>query len=400
MLAAALLVVLAVARAGAGWLARGAAPASRPRGTLLPPLAIRGAPGVGDARRQRCASRSTRPGDGSVALRSRATGAAWARTDGRASSGARRRPCSGPLDADLTLVASDGRALSDTVTVRVRDRAFVGDVAIAGGLSALSRASAAEPLAAGEPLRVPRGTVLRVEARASADLAAIGVVRERRGATRCASRRRRAAGAACSTSGWGACGTGSRGAAGGPIADVPAPLEVQVVARPGAARRDPRAGGGHGARGGGVVTLRLAASDDHGVAAVALRAWREHGGRAGPVSEQRLARPGAAAWATEVPIDLASRGLEPGDALHLVLAVTDDSPWRQTGESRALVIRVPTLEETRALARALGDSAAARTAAAAARGARPRAADARGGAHARRAATARASRAERPRRAR
>src|SRR5918912_1985530 len=57
--------------------------------------------------------------------------------------------------------------------------------------------------------------------------------------------------------------------------------------------------------------------------------------------------------------------LVPGDELHVVVAATDASPWRQTGVSRELVLRIPSLEERRQMARALGDSAAAHASAAA-----------------------------------
>jgi len=360
-LAAALLFVAVTARrAPDGWRA-----VLHPRrvldGTLLPPLAIRGAPSSvlrGDSVRITIDA----PGRKTVAVRSRATGAAWAQQMVRVQDGAAATVL-GPLDADLTLVASDGRAVSDTVTVRVRDRAFVGDVAIQAVYPRyLGRPP--EPLAAGEPLRVPQGTVLRLEARASADLAAIGVVRDGASDTlRLATSAHR---------GRGALDVGTGGvwhwfarSAGGPIADVPAALEIQVIPdlAPRAEILAPAAD--TVVADGATVTMRVAASDDHGIATASLRGWREHGGRASPATEQLLAHPGAAAWAAEVPVDLAARGLEPGDALHLVLSVMDDSPWHQTGESRALVIRVPTLEETRALARSLGDSAAARTAAAA-----------------------------------
>ena len=56
-------------------------------------------------------------------------------------------------------------------------------------------------------------------------------------------------------------------------------------------------------------------------------------------------------------LDLAPRGLKPGDALHVKIVATDNSPWAQRGESRELLLKIPTMEERRAIARASMDSA-------------------------------------------
>src|SRR5688572_23724460 len=66
-------------------------------------------------------------------------------------------------------------------------------------------------------------------------------------------------------------------------------------------------------------------------------------------------------------LDLAARQLGPGDVLKVQIHAIDNSPWANRGVSRELVIRVPTMEERRQLARNAADSAAfeARSAAAA-----------------------------------
>ena len=56
-------------------------------------------------------------------------------------------------------------------------------------------------------------------------------------------------------------------------------------------------------------------------------------------------------------LDLAPRELQPGDALHVKIVATDDSPWGQKGESRELLLKIPTMEERRAMARDAADSA-------------------------------------------
>src|SRR5690349_20090421 len=75
----------------------------------------------------------------------------------------------GPLRGDLTIIATDGRSVSDTAIVRVTDRPFVGAVAMRATYPAyLGRP--AEGLAVGEPARVPQGTIIEIAGRASTAL--------------------------------------------------------------------------------------------------------------------------------------------------------------------------------------------------------------------------------------
>ena len=62
-------------------------------------------------------------------------------------------------------------------------------------------------------------------------------------------------------------------------------------------------------------------------------------------------------------LDLATRALQPGDAVHIVARATDASPWHQSTESRILVLRIPSLSDQRLLARETADSALATAAA-------------------------------------
>jgi hypothetical protein len=291
-----------------------------------------------------------------ITLASRATGRPW-RTDALAVTGDVATVQLGPVDADLVLVASDGRVSSDTVVIRVTDRPFVGDVSVRAQYPAyLGRAP--EILPAGEVARIPRGTVLAIRGRASVALSAIALAR---GAdTVRLTPDDHAFGGRLSSPESGRWAWIAQGAQ-GPIADVPAPLELEVVADSApvaeilAPQRDTVVLAED------RVRLRAAASDDHGVATVMLRSWRvPDGGTAQPAVMQAIATPGEAQWLGEVAIELSARGLEPGDALHVVLEATDASPWRQTGASRELVLRVPSLRERREIARALADSAVAR----------------------------------------
>src|SRR6185503_12443984 len=72
---------------------------------------------------------------------------------------------------------------------------------------------------------------------------------------------------------------------------------------------------------------------------------------------QRLVEASAMVWDGSLVLDLAPRGLKPGDALHLKFVAIDNSPWAQRGESRELLLKIPTMEERRALAREAMDSA-------------------------------------------
>lgn len=330
------------------------------RGTLLPALEIVDLP---DAvlRGERVRLRVSAEGRRSVTLHSRATGSAWSAAvipvvDGRAEA------IVGPLDADLVLVAGDGRALSDTVTIRVADRPFLDNVAMRAIYpSYLGRAP--EPLPAGELARLPRGTVIELRGRASTELRDVRLVLEDDSVAMRVDGHTFAGRLVAERSGrWTWLAQGVRM----PVTDVPPPLELEVLAdsAPRVEILSPRSDTLVAVD--DQLALRVAATDDHGLANIVVRSWRRlHGGADQPVMAQRLAEGQSTQWSGEAPIDLAARGLEPGDALHVVVAATDDSPWAQTGLSRELVIRVPSLAEQRAIARALGDSAVADAVAAA-----------------------------------
>ena len=66
---------------------------------------------------------------------------------------------------DLRLVASDGRASSDSVVIHAADRPFLGAVVLRVSYPwYLGRAP--ENLPVGEPMRLPRGTVVDISGRA------------------------------------------------------------------------------------------------------------------------------------------------------------------------------------------------------------------------------------------
>ncbi|HEV7994173.1 MAG TPA: DUF4175 family protein [Gemmatimonadaceae bacterium] len=304
------------------------------------------------------------PGRQRVMLSVRQTGEAW-RVD-TVSVDARTGTARWTLDAlrgDLRLVASDGRASSDSVVIHAADRPFLGAVVLRVTYpSYLGRPP--ETLPVGEPMHLPRGTVLSISGRASVPLASASLAGES-GET-----------IAFTTNGhtfdgrlvaehsaklrWLASGST------GPVADLPAPLELDV--QPDSAPRieitaptgdtvlaaDDRVG------------LGLTASDDHGLATVALRIARIVAGTDGAPVGQPVASAVGTSWVGVATVDVSALQLQPGDAVRVRAEAVDQSPWSQRGVSRDLVIKRPTMEESRSGARALGDSAVREARAAAA----------------------------------
>lgn len=355
------LATVAVARdvAPDGWRAM-RHPVQAWSGELLPPLVILDPPTHvlrGEDVRLNVAAPERRI----VQLHTRATGRPWNEQNLPVEQGT-ATVVLGPVDADLKVIASDGRATSDTVVIQVTDRPFVGDVAINATYPAYLR-RAPEVLAVGEPLRVPRGTSLQVRGRASTALRSVSLAREGDTIHLTPDGHAFAGRFSAQESGrWTWRAAGGQGA----IADVPAALELTVLAdsSPRIEILTPRTDTIVAA--GDRIELRAEASDDHGIGSIVLRSWRRQGsGQTMPEVTQALTAPAEPRWLGAVPLDLAPRGLEPGDELHVVLVATDDSPWRQRAESRELILRVPTLAERREMARALADSTASRAAAAA-----------------------------------
>ena len=260
----------------------------------------------------------------------------------------------GPLRGDLRIVATDGRSASDTATVRVTDRPFVGAVSMRATYPAyLGRP--AEAIAVGEPARVPQGTVIEISGRASTALRDVRLgtlgdtfafrVSDHSFDGRFSARK-------SGHYAWLANGTN------GPIADVPPPLELEVVpdSAPHVELVSPATD--TIVAGDDKIPLHATVSDDHGVSHVELVTWRQGTtGVAQTPTTQRLADVSATVWDGSTVLDLAARALKPGDALHVKVVALDNSPWGQRGESRELLLKIPTMEERRAIARASMDSA-------------------------------------------
>ena len=349
-------------------------PVSAWRGTLLPRIAFDNLPPTvlrGETLRLRVAAAQR----ASITVSQRVPGEAWTtqtlvvdRRTGIAMTEI------GPLRGDLTVVASDGRSATDTSIVRVTDRPFVGAVSMRATYpSYLGRP--AEGLPVGEPARVPQGTVIEIAGRASASLRGVRLASAADTIPLQANDRTFSGRFEPKRTGryaWLAAG----GA--GPISDVPAPLELEVVADSAPRVELVSPAIDTIVAGDDRITLRATASDDHGLARVEIVSWSQGiGGQKAPVT-QRIAEGAATVWDGSAVLDMAPRNLQPGDALHVKIVATDNSPWAQRGESRELLLKIPTMEERRAIARASMDSAVsqARSAAQAERSLQQRTADA------------------------
>ncbi len=322
------------------------------RGTLLAPLAFDHLPAAvmrGDTVRVVVAA----PGRTRIRLQNRTTGEGWSTRalDVSPVTGLATVTL-GPLRGDLSLVVTDGRTSSDTATVRVTDRPFVGAITMRAVYPAyLDRP--AETLPVGEAVVVPRGTAVEFTGRASTPLVAVGLVRDRDSVALRANARAfggRFTPAASGTWSWYARGADVA------VEDLPAPLDVTVLpdSAPHVDILAPLADTLVAAL--DTVSVQGAASDDHGLAAVDLHLWRPGPGGTRTERTQRLAVNQGPAWGGSAVIDLSAQHLNPGDALHVTISAVDNSPWAQHGTSRELLLKVPSMDERRQMARAAADS--------------------------------------------
>ena len=319
------------------------------RGELLPLPTLDDVP-ASIARGRSFRVRVAAPGRRAVTLRERQTGAAWReRTISLGQDGATWVDI-GPVAADMHLLLTDGRVATAEHVVHVMDRAYVGNVVVRatpprylGGTT--------ERVSADEPIRVPRGTLLEISGDGSAALRAIALANGADTVALATAGQRFAGSVRAERDArweWVAI------AADGGDLEKPNALTVEVTAdsAPQIAIAQPE--GDTVVLGDGRATLRLVASDDHGLSRVALSVERATGGQ----SSRELARDLPARWAADAALDAAALGLRPGYAVRVSAEATDNSPWAQTARSRTVVLRLPGLAEQREMARAAADSLA------------------------------------------
>ncbi|MBX7118683.1 MAG: hypothetical protein K1X31_06755 [Gemmatimonadaceae bacterium] len=349
------------ALAGGTWTTRGdgwralLSPVAAWRGTLLPALAVAEAP-----RRLPRGGAATivlaAEGRRDVTLRWRLTGAGWRDTILAVGGDGRVAVTLGPIDADLALLATDGRAESDTALVRVVDRPFLGDVTIRATYPAyLGRP--AERLDAELPLRLPAGTRLAFEGHSSESLAAVALVEEGRRIAFTVS-------GTSFTGGWSPVEGGTftweaRGTAQA-IEDLPPPLAVEVLADslPRVEILEPT--------GELVVTaedrvgIELLAQDDHALTGVWLR--RRVLGADGSTLDStvyQLSAEREAEWVGGALQEMKQLALEPGMRVEYVAVARDAAPGHAEARSAPLVLRMPSTDEERRAAREASERAVA-----------------------------------------
>ncbi|MGA1416916.1 MAG: hypothetical protein ACO327_00755 [Gemmatimonadaceae bacterium] len=365
----------------AGWTSHAAAdgwrvmgrPIAAARGELLAPLGFEGLP-IGVARGRSLAITLRAAGRPTAQVRWRTLGAGWRDTLLAVATDGRARLTLGRVEADLRLVASDGRTATDTALVRAVDRPFLGDVRVTAVFPGyLGRAS--ESVDPELPVRIPDGTVLTIEGRASERLASVALIPVAADveASGPAPRAARVALAVdglrfggrfmpmrSGTYGWEAAGASTA------IEELPVPLAVEVipdlapritiVSPEGPVRVDPAA----------RLALEVVAEDDHRLGAILLRRQVvDAQGRIGASVESALTAGGEAAWVGGVQLDLAALALTPGAKVRLVAIAREAGPRARSVESAPLELQVPTADEGREAAREVGDAAAAAAIAAA-----------------------------------
>ena len=331
------------------------------RGTLLPPLALTDAPRR-LARGSAVTVGVTAVGRREITLHWRITGAGWRDTLLTVGADGTTSVMLSAVDADLALVASDGRAASDTTMVRVVDRPFLGDVTIRATYPGyLGRAN--ERLDADLPLRLPAGTRLAVEGHSSESLAEVALGAE-------GARVKFVVSATTFSGSW----TPTRSAtwtwiARGErteIADLPAPLSVEVLddSLPRVEILEPigEALVGTADR----VGVEILAQDDNALTGVWLRRRIvDVRGAARDSAEYRLSDAREGEWIGGVVQNMADLDLKPGDRVEIVVIARDAAPGMRDGVSRTLTLRVPSTAEERAAANAASEAAVAAAASAA-----------------------------------
>lgn len=327
------------------------------RGALVEPLRFEDAP----SRVQRGSPLSLdihAPGRRDVTLRWRSRGEGWRETEIAVDAEGRARADLGAVEAELAVVVSDGRAGHDSLLIAVVDRPFVGDVEVLARYPGyLGRGD--ERLGADAPIRIPAGTRLDIAARAStpvatASLEAEGAARGSEGIPLRVEAQRIMGSFVPSRSGqylWRAEGATQR------IEDLPAPLDIEVVADslPRVEILTPT--GERMVTAQATIPLELLAQDDYGLREVALRLQRA--GEDAPFATVPFDAGSDVFWSGVYGLRLAPIGLEPGHTLEVTLAARDAAPGNRLAVSAPLRLRVPTANEARAAADAAAEAAMA-----------------------------------------
>src|SRR2546425_577680 len=296
----------------------------------------------------------TVPGAVRVTLWTRGPGEPWKPTllpldtDGRATRQL------GPIESDLYLKAASGGRTSHEIKVTVSLPAFLADLGVTARFpSYLGRSD--EPLLAGpDVIPLPAGTALLTSGSASVPLAGATWTLEtgsRTEAQRVEGNRIEGRFTPIASGTW---RLQVRTADGSALEGITPELHLQIVPDSAPVVTLPVPGRD--------TTLPLSlhqqlvadVRDDHGISRLAVVSWRvSRTGRVDPVVRESLDVSGVGDRAiVQGRIDAEHRNLLPGDTLRLYVEAWDNAPERHSGRSAELALRLPSMEELRAEARA------------------------------------------------
>jgi len=296
----------------------------------------------------------TVPGAVRVTLWTRGPGEPWKPTllpldaDGRATRQL------GPIESDLYLKAASGGRTSHEIKVTVSLPAFLADLGVTARFpSYLGRSD--EPLLAGpDVIPLPAGTALLTSGSASVPLAGATWTLEtgsRTEAQRVEGNRIEGRFTPIASGTW---RLQVRTADGSALEGITPELHLQIVPESAPVVTLPVPAGD--------TTLPLSlhqqlvadVRDDHGISRLAVVSWRvSRTGRVDPVVRESLDVSGVGDRAiVQGRIDAEHRNLLPGDTLRLYVEAWDNAPEPHSGRSAEIALRLPSMEELRAEARA------------------------------------------------
>ncbi|HWE25088.1 MAG TPA: hypothetical protein VG496_14210, partial [Myxococcales bacterium] len=267
----------------------------------------------------------------------------------------------GPIESDLYLRAASGGRSSREIMVDVASPAFLADLALTAHFpSYLGRSD--EPILIGpDPIPLPVGTTVQTNGSASVPLASASWdLASRSEPLRVSGTHIEGRFTPLASGTWQlrAASADSSPLEGDPpelhLVIVPDSAPVVALPVPGRDTTLP-------------ISLRqqLVADvrDDHGIARLAVVSWRvSRTGKIEPAVRESLDVSGVGDRAiVQGRLDAENRGLLPGDTLRLYVEAWDNAPAPHMGRSPEIALRLPSMEELRAEARAAAQSVAGAT---------------------------------------
>ena len=262
----------------------------------------------------------------------------------------------GPIKADLFLRATSGGRGSDTVAIRVRVPAFLGELLITARYPRYLELQD-EPIPVnGDTVVLPEGTRLEVRGSATSPLAHAAIVAG--SVSHSLSVEQAEFRGMMEPEGRHTWNLSMSAADGRPIGGDSVRIPI-VVVRDSVPTVDlPVPGADTVLSALSRVPLVVSAQDDHGISSMVLESRRiGRIGDSGAVRIDSVRMPGDRDRQVIVPVELnlEDRGLLPGDTLRVRVRVRDNSPRGQDGVSKEYALRLATRAELRESARQVGE---------------------------------------------